>query len=520
MTPPLSMEKLLQQKRLGDMMLDAFETYSDHCALVDENESVTYAELKQRIQRLICFLEKQNIHQGDVIAQLAGNSIGMFCVMAAAYIMGARSVTLHPMAGLDDHASLIKMCQPACIVTESHYAERAMQLKKMLDLPSRWFSHDEKMSFPCLHTLSQSIQPPNRLEAKGDAETIIRLAFTGGTSGQSKGVMLSNRSMLTNTKLWLQGLEWPVGVRTLCMAPISHGAGSFIYPTLFRGGTVYLHRKFSTETWFNVVATEKIQHTFVVPTMLYALLNDKQIKTADLSSLRALVYGAAPMMPERIREAMSYFGNSLVQTYGQTEAPNTILILNNSAHFSDTPNILQSAGRPFPNLNVALLNESGKEVEPGQVGEICVRGELIMSGYLDNQELTDSTIIDGWLHSGDMARQDSQGNFFIVDRKKDMIITGGFNVYPREIEDVLTSHPAVEQAAVIGIPDDKWGEAVKAIIVTKDSKEYNQKELIDFVKEKKGSICSPKSIQFVSTLPLTSLGKIDKKSLRASYSTI
>lgn len=520
MTCQLSIDQLERKDRLGDMMLDAFGAYSDRCAMVDEAESVTYAELSARIARTIQYLQSVGIAEGSVVAQLAGNSIGMFSVMAAAYIMGAQSLTLHPMAGLMDHVAVLESSKPVCVITEEQYVERAIQLRKLLDAELVWLSHDDATPFPQLLDAAARIGTAAPLQVSGTADTIIRLAFTGGTSGQSKGVMLSNRAMLTNTKLWLRGLEWPDAVRSLCIAPISHGAGSFIYPTLFRGGTVYLRRKFTPQVWFDMVEMHRIQHCFMVPTMLYALMDDEQIAQRDLSSLRALVYGAAPMPAVRIRQALGYFGASLLQTYGQTEAPNTVLILSNAAHHSTVPDILHSAGRPFPGLQVALLNESGEPVAQGDVGEICVRGDLVMSGFHGNPALTSETIVDGWLRTGDMARQDREGNFFIVDRKKDMIISGGFNVYPREIEEVLVGHPAIAQAAVIGIPDEKWGEAVKAVVVAKDGVRCDAQEIIDFVKTRKGPICAPKSIDLVARLPLTGLGKIDKKALRSSYATL
>lgn len=511
----ISSDSLAHYERLGDVMLDAFRHYTDRCAMVDEHEAVSYGQLEQRIAHVTTVLARQGVGSGDVIAQLAGNSISMFSVMAAAYILGARSVTLHPMAGLSDHLAVIEACSPACVVTESYYAERAGQLRARTASCIPWFSHDIGTSFPCLYE-GDSYDVEN-LRVYGAPETIIRLAFTGGTSGRSKGVMLSNRAMLTNTRLWLAGLHWPDAVRTLCMAPISHGAGSFIYPTLVKGGTVYLRRKFTPDAWFDMVENHQIQHTFIVPTMLYGVLDHPRIHTANLSSLSALVYGAAPMASHRIVQAMQRFGHALVQTYGQTEAPNTILILDGKAHHSDIPDIVHSAGRPFPGLEVALLSDQGEPVPQGNVGEICVKGDLLMSGYLDNPELTQQTITDGWLKTGDLARQDQYGNYFIVDRKKDMIITGGFNVYPREIEDVLVMHPQVEQAAVVGMPDEKWGEAVKAVIVPKKKTNVDKQSLIDYVKEHKGSVYAPKIIEFVDQLPLTGLGKIDKKSLVSTF---
>jgi fatty-acyl-CoA synthase len=230
-----------------------------------------------------------------------------------------------------------------------------------------------------------------------------------------------------------------------------------------------------------------------------------------------LMYGAAPMSPARIREALAVFGPVLAQGYGQTEAPNTILTLTREDHARGNDECLSSAGRPYPGLRVALLDDTCNEVETGAVGEICVRGPLVMSGYWKQPELTAEALRGDWLHTGDLAWQYAEGYYYIVDRKKDMIISGGFNVFPKEIEDILTAHPAIASAAVIGVPDPVWGEAVKALVVPRSGARPNADELIALVKQKKGAIYAPKSIDVVDTIPVTVLGKPDKKALRASY---
>ncbi|WP_439360395.1 aminotransferase class III-fold pyridoxal phosphate-dependent enzyme [Bradyrhizobium sp. DASA03007] len=219
----------------------------------------------------------------------------------------------------------------------------------------------------------------------------------------------------------------------------------------------------------------------------------------------------------RLREALRVFGPVFFQGYGQTEAPATILFLSQEDHLTADDKRLESAGTPYPGINVKLLDDSCKPVSPGEVGEIGLRGPLVMSGYWKKPELTEDTLRGGWLHTGDLAYQDQQGYFFIVDRKKDMIISGGFNVYPNEVENALTQHPSVASAAVIGIPDAKWGEAVKAFVVLRPGQNVSSDELIAFTKELKGPVKTPKSVELVETLPLTNLGKVDKKALRAPY---
>jgi fatty-acyl-CoA synthase len=207
----------------------------------------------------------------------------------------------------------------------------------------------------------------------------------------------------------------------------------------------------------------------------------------------------------------------LMQSYGQSECPSNITVLTQDDHMRPEPDILTSAGKPYPNVTVRLLNDEDKPVNRGEVGEICIRSPLVMDGYWKQPELTAETMRNGWLHTGDMAYQDPKGYFHLVDRKKDMIISGGFNVYPKEVENLLTTHPAVAAAAVIGVPDDKWGEAVKAVVVLRPGREVDAETLKSLVRESKGAVNTPKSVDFVDALPLTVLGKPDKKALRDRY---
>ncbi len=229
-----------------------------------------------------------------------------------------------------------------------------------------------------------------------------------------------------------------------------------------------------------------------------------------------LLYGAAPTSPARLREALDVFGPVMIQIYGQTEAPAAILQLSRLDHLIGD-DILSATGRPFPGIRVRLLDDEGREVPRGSAGELCVRGPLVMAGYLNAPEETNAALSGGWLHTGDIARQDARGFFHLVDRKRDMIVSGGFNVYPREIEDCIAMHPAVSTVAVIGVPDEHWGEAVKALVVLRAGAQASDREIKDFVKQRQGATNAPKSIDFVENFPLTPLGKIDKKALKARY---
>jgi fatty-acyl-CoA synthase len=223
------------------------------------------------------------------------------------------------------------------------------------------------------------------------------------------------------------------------------------------------------------------------------------------------------MTPARIREAISRIGPVLAQSYGQTECPSNILHLTAEDHCRADVDTLASAGMPYPGVTVALLDANDQPVEPGEVGELCVRSPLVMDGYWKQPEQTAEALRNGWLHTGDMARRDSHGYYYLVDRRKDMVISGGFNVYPKEIEDVIAQHPSVAAVAVIGVPDERWGEAVKAVVVIRPDVRVGPEELRELVRHAKGAVCTPKTVDFVEALPLTPLGKPDKKALRERY---
>jgi fatty-acyl-CoA synthase len=254
--------------------------------------------------------------------------------------------------------------------------------------------------------------------------------------------------------------------------------------------------------------------------MLYFLLDSPRAETADMSSMETLFYGASPMSPARLKEGLEKWGQIFYQFFGQSEAPMVLANLRRAEHDLSKPERLGSCGRPSPWVHLALLDADNNPVAEGEPGEICVRAPLVMSGYLDMPDQTREAFSGGWMHTGDVGRLDEEGFLYIVDRTKDMIVTGGFNVFPREVEDVLATHEAVGQVAVVGVPDEQWGEAVKAVVVLKPGFEPSD-DLVTtmqlLVKEAKGSVQSPKSIDFVAGIPLTAVGKPDKKAVRAQY---
>jgi len=322
------------------------------------------------------------------------------------------------------------------------------------------------------------------------------------------------------TQIQMAEWEFPAQVRMLMATPLSHAAAAFFIPVLQKGGAFYVMQGFSPDEFFDMVEQHRITCTMLVPVMLYYLMDSPRATTADMSSMETIFYGASAMSPARLRQGIEKWGQVFYQFFGQSEAPMVIANLRRADHDLAKPQRLSSCGRPTPWVHIALLDPEGRPVARGEPGEICVRGPLVMKGYKDMPEQTAEAFAGDWLHTGDVGRMDEEGFLYIVDRTKDMIVTGGFNVFPREVEDVLATHEAVGQVAVIGVPDEQWGEAVKAVVVLRPgiapAPDLVQ-QLQALVKQAKGSVQTPKSVDFVDAIPTTPVGKPDKKALRARY---
>ncbi|HZD27042.1 MAG TPA: AMP-binding protein [Alphaproteobacteria bacterium] len=510
-------DPLYQGCSYADLIDRAVRRWPDRTALVDGAEEVSYRELGARIARVARLFQARGLQPGEGVAQLSSNRVDAYVVMIAALYAGLRYTPLHPMGSLEDQAYILEDAEIAALVADApSFAERGRELKARGPHLRHVFTHGETGYGEHLQA-AMAAMPDTPFAPLAKAADICWLAYTGGTTGRSKGVMLPHRAMVTNVLMTLAEWQWPREIRLLAATPITHAAGAMIAPVLLRGGTVVMQPGFDAGKFLAAVERHRITATFLVPTMIYVLLDHPKMKETDTSSLQMIVYGAAPMSPARLIEGLEVFGPVFMQLYAQTEAPNTVTVLRMEDHDPERPERLASCGSPLAGIQVALLDGEDREVPVGEVGEICVRGPLVMDGYWKRREETEQAFRGGWLHTGDMARQDEEGFLYIVDRSKDMIISGGFNVYPREIEDVLTAHPAVAMAAVIGVPDEKWGEAVKAIIVPRDGSSVTPEALIALVREKKGPVYAPKTVEFAEEIPVTPLGKPDKKAIRVRF---
>jgi len=503
---------------VGNILVNAIARYADQPAIADGAVRWTYREYGDVVARFIGLFRSIDLKKGNALSVLSSNRAETWAAISAAAIMGLRYTPLHPMAAEDDHAFIMEDAEIDMLIVEAgKFAERGRALQARVAGLKHLYTFGPVEGLRDLLAELPGIAPAPLVD-EGSVADLCWLAYTGGTTGRSKGVMLPHRAIVAMSLAIVADWDWPADIRYLASTPISHAAGITIFPVMLRGGFVRLVPGFDAENYLRVVQEEKITATFLVPTLIYALIDAEALRQKyDTSSLGMIVYGAAPMSPDRLREGVRIFGNVFVQLYGQTEAPQIITTMRKIDHDDSKPGRLGSCGRANPMVDVRLFDGEMREVATGEPGEICVRGSLVMDGYWKRPEATEEALRGGWLHTGDVAVKDSDGFFYIVDRTKDMIISGGFNIYPREVEDALMSHQAVASAAVIGIPDEKWGEAVKAFVVLKAGANNSAEELQAHVKDRRGAPWSPKTIDFVAEIPVTGLGKIDRKALRAPY---
>jgi len=500
----------------GAQTLRALARYPDRTAFSWSAGALSYRGATELIGRMQKVLMRLNLPPGGCVAFLTANRADTWCAGVAAQLSQLAITWLHPLGSLDDQLFQIDDSESRVLVVDADaFRDRGGDLAAKAPSLTTVFT---------LGRANYGIDLLGAAEAAGSAaarcfaspDDIATLNYTGGTTGKSKGALRRHRELASFAGSILADFEIPDAPRYLTVAPISHVAGTKVLPTLIRGGTVHMLKGFDPEAVLSTIMREKINLTLFVPTMIYVLLDHPSLPKTDLSSLELLLYGASPMAPSRLIEGIERIGPVFSQLYGQTECY-PVSVLRKADHDPKQPDLFLSCGFPIAGCEAKILDDQDQEAPISQPGEICVRAPHVMAEYWKQPQQTAETLRNGWLHTGDIARADERGYMFILDRKKDMIVTGGFNVFPREVEDVLATHPDVAVVAVIGIPDDKWGEAVTAIIVPKPGTEPAETELIDLVKRHKGSIHAPKQVKFVRELPMTGVGKVDKKQLRAGF---
>jgi len=452
----------------------------------------------------------------------ANHPLSWMCVVGL-WRAGCAWVPVNPRGSESDQRQLLQAFDVEVLFFQRAFWPVVQQLRAHCPLLKHLVcidgSIDSTQSLPAWIAAHPKTAPANLV----DQDDLAAIMPTGGTTGVPKGVMLTHRNLGVSVTFNILNTPYrsEEKIVNLAAAPMTHTAGFLSLPATARGGTVVVLTKPDPAALLEAIEDHQVTEFFLPPTVIYRLLEMPGIAQRNLSSLRYFMYGAAPMSVEKLRQALSVFGPVMMQGYGQTEAPGGIAILRPDDHFQGgqvaSEERLSACGLPSPLNAIAIMDDDRVPLPQGQTGEICVRGDIVMKGYYRQPDKTAESIIDGWLHTGDVGNLDAHGFLHITDRKRDVIISGGFNVYPSEVEQVLWTHPSVMDCAVIGVPDPQWGEAVKAVVELKFGATTTAEELIALCREALGSVKAPKSVDFIQQLPRSAVGKVLKKDIRQPY---
>ncbi|MFY0612728.1 MAG: AMP-binding protein [Hyphomicrobiaceae bacterium] len=487
------------------------------------DQAYSFAEIRDLSCRISHALIATGCSKETKVAVWSLNDpIAWTCVLAT-WRAGMTWVPVNPRSSPDDNAHILDAFDCEILFFQNGFAPLIEEIRPQLSKLKHAICIDE--SHAGLASLDDFLagHPTHPPAVNHGMDDVVMLGPTGGTTGLPKGVMNTNRNIATFFAQWSMTAAYRPGeaVVNLAAAPMTHTAGNVSLPATARGGTVVILPRPDPAAILDAIEQHRVTELFLPPTVIYMLLDYPGVESRDFSSLRYFMYGAAPMSLEKLRQSIDVFGPVMMEGYGQMEAFASIAYLAPEEHFVDgklAPDTqLSSCGRPAPLTNVMICDDANQAQPTGQSGEICVKGDIVMKGYYKAPDKTAETIIDGWLHTGDVGHLDERGYLHLTDRKKDMIISGGFNVYPSEVEQVIWSHPAVQDCAVIGVPDDKWGEAVKAVVELNSGMNVDAAELLALCRERLGGVKTPKSVDFVEHLPRSANGKVLKKDVRAAY---
>jgi long-chain acyl-CoA synthetase len=499
--------------------------YPESEAFVCGPERVSFKDFNERVNRLIHGLQALGIQKGDIIGILSWNQLEypevFGAAMKAGFVLSHFNPRLQPQElihVINDSEPRVLFLGPECVETIEEIRTHLPKTEFSLtfgDAEGQMMAYDEMLE-------DQSEKEPEPNIEEDDPLTIF---YTSGTTGIPRGAVYTHREKMENTIMKALDIGVDYGDRHLVVLPMFHiGGDSHIWPFFLRGGCNVLtpQHSFDLAGTLQLMAEEQITDLHIVPTQLISVLTIPDIEQCHLPHLKRIWYAASPMPTEVLRRGLSAFGPVFIQGYGQTESGPDVTILSRANHRASSeseggPSVLASCGQPCLGVHVRVVDDEGRDVEPGTIGEIIVKGKRIMTGYWRKPDETEEAIRDGWLHTGDLGYYDESGFVYIADRKTDMIITGGENVYPKEVENALYRHSAVHEAAVIGVPDAYWVERVHALVVLREKAQATEEEIIGFCRDQIAHYKAPKSVEFVDSLPRNPQGKILKREVRARY---
>ena len=500
-------------------------------ALVDmggTQKRVTYGEMAPAVTRLANALLGLGIEKGQKIAIMSVNSADYVIAYYACATLGVTFVPLAARAKDEELTYMVNVSECVAAFVSERYADLVMRIQPTLTHTKHFISFDGPRDgyIDYQELVANGSEEDLWVEIDDSDPTII--IFTSGTTALPKGVVLTYMDLTAYVINTMSPADPEIHEKTLSSVPFSHVAGATaMMSSIWGGRTLLILPQFTPELWLKAVHEEGGSHSFVVPTMLKRIMEVPDFDKYNLSSLKLITYGAAPMPYEVVRHACEVFppkGVGLMNAYGQTESTSTLTFLGPDDHdlSVDTEKRiarLRSVGQPMPDVTIGIMDERNNLLASGEEGEICVQSDRVMKGYFQQEEATSTAIINGWLHTGDVGKVDADGYLFITGRKKDLIIRGGENISPGEIENALEDHPKIDEAAVIGVPDVEWGEVVKAVLVLKPGETISLDEVMQYSKTKLASFKAPQYVAVVDELPRNPLGKVLKVDLRKTHGT-
>ncbi|MFT4510031.1 class I adenylate-forming enzyme family protein [Caballeronia sp. 15711] len=500
-----------------DFFWRAARRWPTRTAIDAPDAKIPYDELALQVAALAAAFQAIDPNPQSRVGICAGNSSEHVIALLAVLACGKVWVPLNPRSTQPEIQRIIDTTQPTILVVDTAYIDLVAGVAANRIFCRGYGGHAKEDENggplePRLHDLVAAYAglSPRRLDLPDNATQAIK--FTGGTTGTPKGVMQPYRAWMANVTNQIQAWRFDEHDRYIVAAPITHGTSTYILPILAQGGCHVILAEAGARAVRDAFRDRAGTVSFMPPTMIYMLMALPGISRQDFPKLRRLIYGGAPMPSEKIREVRAFFGPVLGTTYGQTEAPQILTVMR-PEDFED-PARWSSVGAATSFSDVAIMSPEGQLLRPGEVGEVVARGDLLMTGYWNLPEKTAETLVDGWLHTGDRGFIDESGFLYLKDRIRDLVITGGFNVYPVDVENALGQHPAVHECTVFGIADDKWGEAVQAAVQLRAGMVATEVELTAFVREKLGPVHTPKHVYFYDDLPRSSIGKVLKNAVR------
>ncbi|MYT74746.1 MULTISPECIES: long-chain fatty acid--CoA ligase [unclassified Streptomyces] len=503
---------------LGTYITRSSTFWPEREALVCGERRLSYADLERTTNRLASALTGRGLVRGETVATYAGNCAEVVETEMALCKAGLVRVPISPRLSVDEVAHILGDASVRVLFADTGRLDAARAALHRSGADCLLVHYGEQDGLAYAELLGEGHDGTVAVEV--DEHDPAVLNFTSGSTGRLKAAVQTQGNRLANLRKRMMSPESApsTGERYLAAGPITHAPGMPLLASLTYGSTVVVLPQWDTELFLSTVERERITATFVVPTMLNMLLAHPRTAATDLSSLKALHVGGAPVAPQRLKEAVETFGPIVVQGYGQVETTSGITVLTRQDVLTGAttdPELLKSCGRPVFDTEVRVVDETGAAVPAGTVGEVIARGPDCVTEYWHEPELTAETFKDGWVHTGDLGYLRADGYLFIVDRKKDMIISGGYNVYSSEVEAVLYTHPALAEVCVVGVPDEHWGEAVKAVVVRRPDSAVGEDEVIAFCAERLARVKKPRSVEFVDALPVNRNGKIDRRAVRA-----